>query len=361
MNDTSLQRPTRTRAAVLYNAGARLVIEDEVEIPALRRGQVLVRVLCSGVCRSQLMEVRGKRGEDLYLPHMLGHEGVGLVLAVGPDVTKVSVGTKTVLTWIRSTGIDAGGSLFTKASTSINAGPVTTFTEHAVVSENRCVPLPAGVPDDVGSLFGCALLTGAGMVFNTIQPAREDRVAVWGLGGVGLSALAAFRVCGCRQIIAVDVETSKLELARAFGATDVVDAAHGDPVADVRSLAGGDGVDHAVEAAGRAATIEQAFLGVRKGGGRCVFASHPEAGETIRLDPHELISGRKIEGSWGGDSKPDDDIARLAELYREQGLPLDRMITHRFCLEEINDALDLLEHGGAGRALIEMAGPREAA
>ena len=343
----------RTRAAVLYELGAPLRVA-ELTVPALLPAQVLVEVAFSGVCHSQLMEARGKRGEDRFLPHLLGHEGSGVVVDVGSQVSKVGKGDKVVLTWIKAQGAECGGAKYGKGEVTINSGAITTFGTHAVVSENRCVRLPDGVPLDVASLFGCAVLTGAGIVLNTMRPAPESSIVIWGVGGIGLSALMAARLRECATIIAVDTQGSKLKLAQEFGATHLVDATAKDALERIRWIVGEAGVDFAVEAAGRAGTIEQAFQAVRKGGGLCVFASHPPAGEKICLDPHDLISGKQIRGSWGGESQPDEDVPRFADLYRQGKLPLEKLITHRYGLKQINQALDELERGGVGRALIDM-------
>ncbi len=343
----------KTRAAVLYETGQPLRIE-ELTVPALQPGQVLVEVAYSGVCHSQLMEVRGRRGKDRFLPHLLGHEGSGVVIEVGPQVRKVQPGDQVVLTWIKGTGADCQGAQYLCDETRIQSGPITTFNRHSVVSENRCVRLPEGIPLDVASLLGCAVPTGAGIVLNEIRPQRESSIAIWGIGGIGLSAVMAAKLCDCAVIAAIDVEKSKLELAREFGATHLINALEGDPLEQIQLLTDGKGLDFAVEAAGRARTIEQAFHSIRKNGGLCVFASHPPAGDKIQLDPHDLISGKQIRGSWGGGSMPDEDIPRFADLYRRGQLPLEKLITHRYSLNQINDVFDELEQGIVARALIEM-------
>jgi len=346
-------------AAVLREAGKPLEILRGIQPPPLAKGQVLVRMVCSGVCHSQVMEARGRRGSDPYLPHLLGHEGSGIVVATGDGVTQVAPGDKVVLTWIRGSGLEAGGSRFSCEGTTLNAGGVTTFNDYAVVSENRLVRLPEGVPMDVAALFGCALPTGAGAVFNELAPEPEHTVAVFGIGGVGACALMAAVALGCRQIIAVDVSAEKLELARTLGATAGVDASKDDPVAAIRALTGGQGVDRAFDASGRARVTEQAFASVRRNGGLCVFASHPAHGERLSLDPYELICGKRIQGSWGGATKPERDIPRYAELFLSGKLPLHLLLTHRYRLDDVNLALDDLEAGRALRPLIVFEGMSE--
>jgi len=320
------------------------------------RGQVLVKLAFSGVCHSQLMEVRGRRGPDAYLPHLLGHEGSGEVVEIGDGVSKVSPGDLVVLGWIKGRGLECGGVQYhcNCLPEKINAGGVTTFNEYALVSENRVVPLPAGVPLDIAVLFGCAVPTGAGIITNDLQPVAGSSIAVFGLGGIGMSALMATMLFKCAKVIAVDVSPDKLALARSFGATHTIDVSANDPIDEIRTLTGGVGVDYAVEASGQVKVIEQAFASIRRNGGVCVFATHPEQGNTISIDPYELICGKQIRGSWGGGSNPDLDIPIFAELYLQGKLPLEKLITKRYSLEAINEALDDLENHRVGRPLIEI-------
>ena len=342
------------KAAVLFECDAPLRFLDDIEVPAPQRGQVFVRLAYSGVCHSQLMEVRGKRGPDRFLPHLLGHEGTGTVLAVGEGVTKVAPGERVILGWVKGDGLDAAGTQYRWNGQTLNAGAVTTFNTHAVVAENRCYKMPEGIPDDVGVLFGCAVPTGAGIVLNEIDPQPGATAVVFGMGGIGLIALMTLRASGCARVIGVDVVRDKLDAALTCGATDVIDANKESPVEAVRALTGGRGVDYAVDAAGRARTIEQAFDSVRKFGGLCVFASHPPSGERIGLDPHDLISGKRILGSWGGATRPEPDLPRFAELYRSGKMPLEHLISAKFSLDEVDLALEALEQGRILRPLLEL-------
>ncbi len=338
------------KAAVLEKLGSPLSVRREIKVPPLMRGQVLVELAYSGVCHSQLMEARGKRGKDPYLPHLLGHEGTGRVVDVGDDVTKVAPGDWVILGWIKGSGINAAGATYHHHDGDINAGAVTTFNDRAIISENRIVKLPPGIPLDVGVLFGCAIPTGAGIVTNTLKPHAGSTVAIFGLGGIGLSALMALQLFSCKKIIAIDISDSKLALAREFGAHLAINVSDVDLLEKIKAYSQG-GVDYSIEAAGRTSTIELAFAALNSGG-TCVFASHPPFGERISLDPFELISGKKIFGTWGGACDPDRDTLRFAELYLAGKLPLQKLLTKQYTLDEINLALDDLEALRVNRPLI---------
>jgi len=300
------------------------------------------------------MEARGRRGEDAYLPHLLGHEGSGVVVEVGPDVSKVRSDDRVILGWIKGSGIEAGGVQYKCPDGILNGGGVTTFNDYAVISENRCVKVPDGVTMDIAALFGCAVLTGSGIITNSVRPNKGSSIAIFGLGGIGLSALMALVLFECEIVIAVDISDDRLKLAEEFGATHTINAAECDPVQAIRDLTDGRGTDYTVEAAGRSETIEKAFDAVRRGGGLCVFASHPSHGSRILLDPYEMICGKQITGSWGGGSDPDRDIPIYADLYLKGKLPLVKLITKRYTLEEVNQALDDLEQNKVVRPLIAI-------
>jgi len=300
------------------------------------------------------MEMKGYRGHDKYLPHLLGHEGSGNVIEVGNKVTKVSPGDNVILTWIKGKGIDCRGPIFKYGENIINAGPITTFSEYTIISENRCVKLPEGIPMNLASILGCAILTGAGMVFNTLQPRNSENILIYGLGGIGLSALMAANIAGCRQIIAVDINENKLNLSIEFGATHTINPQKDNISKIIDEITNGLGVDYAVESAGLTSTIEDAFNLVRDNGGHCIFASHPKAGEKFCLDPFKLICGKNISGSWGGNSQPDSDIPKFVRYFIKGELPLEKLTDRYYPLEKINQALDDLDCGKVSRPIIEM-------
>jgi S-(hydroxymethyl)glutathione dehydrogenase/alcohol dehydrogenase len=261
----------KTTAAILVETGKPLIL-GELEIPALKPGQVLVEIAYSGVCHTQVLECRGYRGEDRFLPHCLGHEGSGTVLEIGPGVAKVKPGDKAILSWIKGSGGDVPGTVYQWEGRNVNSGAITTFGRHAVISENRLTVIPAQFPMKEAALLGCAVPTGVGSVFNTAQPRPGQSIAIFGTGGVGLCALMGGVISGCTPIIAVDINPDKLKLAQQIGATHCINPTEVDAVAEIARICPG-GVDFAIEASGRPAVMLQALSGVRQQGGVAVVVA----------------------------------------------------------------------------------------
>lgn len=343
----------KTKAAVLYELNSPLVIE-EIEIPKLKEGQVLVKVLYSGVCRSQLNEIKGFKGPDKFLPHLLGHEGSGIVQEVGEKVRKVKKGDYAVLSWIKGKGIEALSAQYKKGNTVINSGAIATFSQYAVISENRLVKIPEEIPADTAALLGCAIPTGAGVITNTLKVNQKSSLAVFGIGGIGASAILAAKMKKCKTIIAVDVAKQKLEYAKKLGATHVLEFDENNCLASLKRICP-QGIDFALEASGAKRAMELAFEIIHKQG-TAVIAGNLRSDEKIMLNPFDFIKGKRIIGTWGGETDPDKDIPQYAAAYRKGTLPLDSLITHRFQLEDINKAVSALEQGRAGRILIELNG-----
>ena len=342
----------KTSAAILVETGKPLVLDD-LDIPALKPGQVLVEVHYSGVCHTQLLECKGHRGADPFLPHCLGHEGSGVVHDVGQGVTKVKNGDRVILSWIKGSGANVMGSTYRWGGRTVNAGAITTFSRYSVISENRLTVLPQGVPMKESAMLGCAVPTGMGAVYNTAGAKPGDSVAVFGTGGVGLSAVAAPAVAGCTPIIAVDVIPERLELARQMGATHLINPKQCDPVQEIRRICPG-GVDIAIEATGRPAVMQQALACVRQQGGIAVVVGNAREGDLLTIDPKQLNMGKQLRGTWGGDSVPDRDFPRYSKMIETGKLNLAPILSRPFPLEEINGALEALEKGMVGRPLVEM-------
>ena len=319
----------------------------------LKKGQVLVRILYSGVCRSQLMEVTGKRGEDKWLPHLLGHEGSGIVEEIGPGVTKFKSGDDVILTWIKSSGLEAPYAKYNHDGTIVNSGAVTTFSNYSIVSENRLVKKPRNIPYDMAILLGCAIPTGGGMVHHQPEILKDSVVAVVGLGGIGLSAILMLLAKKVKNIIAIDTSISKLEQVKNWGVSKTFNANDANLNKQIDELTNG-GVDFCIESAGKTSSIELGFSLIKKGGGSLLFASHPPENEKISLSPHDLISGKRISGSWGGGTNPDEDFPVFSKIVMSNKDLFHALITKKYSLDEINIALDDLSNGNVFRPLIQM-------
>jgi S-(hydroxymethyl)glutathione dehydrogenase/alcohol dehydrogenase len=231
--------------------------------------------------------------------------------------------------------------------------------DYAIVAENRLTRIPGAMPLREAALLGCAVPTGGGIVWNTAKIQPGQAIAVFGAGGVGLSAIMAAKAMNAGMIMAIDLFDHKLEYAKRMGATHTIHGLREKPVETIRALTGGRGVDYAVEAAGTRETMEAAFQSVCDKGGLCILAGNLPRGEGITLDPFDLIMGKKIIGTWGGESRPDQDIPLWADQYLLGKLPLREMITHTYRLEDINQALEDLEKGRVGRALIDLGNRHE--
>jgi S-(hydroxymethyl)glutathione dehydrogenase/alcohol dehydrogenase len=339
-------------AAILTEINKPLEITNIQPTPLLK-GQILVKIFYSGVCRSQLMEVKGHRGKDKWTPHLLGHEGSGVVIDCHESITKFKIGDEVILTWIKSKGEEAKEIFFNKDGKRINAGHVTTFSNYSVVSENRVVIKPKNLSFDKAMLFGCAIPTGAGMMMNQIKPSTEDSVLILGLGGIGLSALIMSLALGVKKIAVIDVNKSKLDQAKSLGVNFLY---HGNSknIKNEVLVNHTDGFDFCVESAGLTETIELGFELINSQKGQLYFASHPPNGEKIKLNPHDLISGKKIFGSWGGATNPDEDIPKMWSIINNSSIDLEFLITKTYNLENINDAIDDINKGKVFRPLIKM-------
>lgn len=346
--------PRKMRAAILVEQKKPLVIA-EVEMPeTLAPGQVLVKLHCSGICGSQLGEIDGAKGEDKFLPHLLGHEGSGTVVDVGPSVRHVKPGDKVVLHWRKGLGIEAETPSYTWEGRKVNAGWVTTFNEYAIVAENRVTPIGPDIDLEVASLFGCAVTTGFGVATNNAKVRIGDSVVVYGAGGVGLNIVQASAMMSAYPLIAVDLYDSKLELARELGATHVINARHTDPRAAILAANGGRPVDVFIDNTGVPDIIQ---LGYEITGpqGRVTLVGVPRKGANISVYSLPLHFGKTIQGSHGGEAQPETDIPRYSRMHRGGRLQLSRLITDRFPLEDINQAITGMRDGSiVGRALIRF-------
>ena len=340
------------KAAILVAQNKPLEVA-EIQAPDLDIGQVLVEVAYSGICGKQIEEISGKRGDDPYIPHLLGHEGAGTVVEIGPGVRKVKPGDKVVLHWIKGPGIDAMPARYQWDGTQVSSGWVTTFSQFTVASENRVTPIDADSDMDVASLMGCAVTTGLGIVFNNAQLRPAESIAVFGVGGIGLNVIQGAALVNAYPIIAIDLFDHKLEWAKNFGATHTINSSYDDPEQVLKDLSKGLGIDVTVDTTG-ITPVRQTAYNSTSNTGRTVFAGVPSLNDEISIDSFPIHFGRRLIGSHGGETRPDVDIARYMKLYSLGKLKLKEQITHRFKLGEINDAVTQVRNGEVGRCLIEL-------
>jgi S-(hydroxymethyl)glutathione dehydrogenase / alcohol dehydrogenase len=361
------------RAAVLWEPRRPVEILD-VDLAPPRAREVLVKIAASGICASDLHVVDGALPEPM--PLVLGHEASGVVVAAGPEVTRVREGDHVVLAIVPSCGdcpacsrgrptfcelfgaaastgtLADGTSRLTRGGTTLHHfNSVSAFAEYAVVPESAAVAIRRDVPLETAALIGCAVLTGYGAVTNIARVGAGESVAVWGCGGVGLIAVQAARLAGADPIVAVEVNPQKLELARELGATVLVHALEVDAVEAVRAAAGGAGVDYAFEALGREQTIQQAWSSLAPGGTAVVVGMMPK-GHLLTIDPWGFISEKNLVGCFLGCPRIEEDVPRLVDLYRAGELKLDEVVSHRLRLDEIGRGLERLRAGTAARQVI---------
>ena len=367
----------KIRAAVLEATGGAHRVQ-ELDLAPPQAHEVLVRLGASGVCHSDYNAIDGTA--ETRCPAVLGHEGAGMVEAVGAGVTRVRVGDHVALSWAPSCGscteclrdlpqlcstawpaMETGGLMDGTTRLSRDGEPVyhysflSTFAEACVVPEKSCVPIPKDVPFDVAGLVGCAVTTGVGAVWRTAGVRPGDRVAIIGCGGVGLSALMAAVVVGAEPVIAVDMTQGKLDIARSFGASDgVLWAGSAEATAEAIREASGGGVDYAIEATGRPEAMTAAFLSTRARGA-AVLIGIPRADATVTFPALSIPRlERRVLGSIYGSSRPERDFATTLALYRSGRLPLDRLVSHRLPLDEIEQAFELMLDGDALRVVLDL-------
>ncbi len=361
------------QAAVLYEPGRRLEVVD-VQLEGPRRGEVRVRIAAAGVCHSDHHYMKGDLPTPL--PVVLGHEGAGIVEEVGEGVTGVVPGDHVVLLWRTSCGrcelcstgrpalcavsaqqrssgfLDDGTSRLSRDGVEIrHLLGVSCFAEQAVVPGNAVLKIPDDVPMAIAALAGCSVMTGVGAAVNTARVAPGSSVLVIGAGGVGLSVIMGAVLSGAAQVIAVDINPGKLEMARGLGATDTVDASATDPVRAVREMTRG-GADYAFEVIGLPEAISQAVRSLRPGG-TAVAVGVARVGAVAEINALDLVLQEKtLKGSLYGSTRPQQDFPRLFELYRRGRLPLDRLLSREFRLDEVNEAYDAMLAGTTARSVL---------
>jgi Zn-dependent alcohol dehydrogenase len=347
--------------AAIYVEPKKPLIVDEVEFPDPGPDQVLVKLFASGVCHSQLHTMQRPARPGHRLPALLGHEATGVVAARGSGVKHVKEGDRVITTWVDRDNATTDQPLVAHAlneraqytahwRSKEVMHSAATWAEYALAQERVVLPLPGDTPTDATSIIGCAVMTGAGAIINTLGVRSGQSVVVIGAGGIGLCAISAAAIVDAYPVIAVDVSDQKLEFARRFGATHVVNSKDADAVQAIKNLTGG-GADFAIDAVGLPETQEQILRAVRPGysgmnrGGTALLIGITPPDRKALLDTNFFIGSRSFTRTSGGDCKPERDFPIFLRWYKEGKLKLDELVTKRYRLEQINEAVDDLEHG----------------
>lgn len=333
------------KAAILARLNSPLEIES-IGLTPLQVGQVLVRVIVSGICGAQLHEIRGHKGNANFLPHLLGHEGYGEVVETGLGVSTVSVGDRVVMHWRPGQGIESNFPSYLYRGKTITSGKVTTLSEYSIVSENRVTVVPKEIDKDFAATLGCALSTALGVVDNQANLRLGESMAIIGCGGVGLNLIQAARLKGASKVSAIDKHVQKAQLALSIGASDFFQNISQSP----------DSYDVIVETTGLPHLINQALSKLSKNG-RLIAVGQPPPGESLNIENSLNLfkgSGMAFRATQGGDVHPEIDFERFINLYRHGMLSVTKIITHRFSLDDINVAFEVLRSSVAGRIMIDI-------
>ncbi|OGQ06027.1 MAG: dehydrogenase [Deltaproteobacteria bacterium RIFCSPLOWO2_01_44_7] len=343
------------KAAILVKSHEPLVLAD-IELPReLSFGQVLVKVLYSGICGTQINEIDAVKGEDKFLPHLLGHEGSGVIVDVGPGVKTVQKGDHVVMHWRKGAGIESETPTYRWKDQKVNAGWVTTFNEMAVVSENRVTAIPKDFDMSIAPLFGCAITTAMNVVNNDAHLKIGESIVVVGVGGVGLNIVQASDMVSANPIVAIDLHNHKLEMAKKWGATHCINSKTNPNIKEeILKIVGPKGADVIVETTGIASLIEMSYE-LTQPQGRTILVGVPKKGDNISIYSLPLHFKKVLKGSHGGDSNPSEDIPRYIRLHQKGRLKLAEQITHRLSFDSINKAIQVLRSGEAGRCVLNIS------
>lgn len=354
MNLLSGDYPRYTEAAILVEQKKPLEIA-RIELPStLELGQVLIEFHFSGICGSQLGEIDGVKGPDRWLPHLLGHEATGKVLATGPGVKHVKAGDLVVAHWRPSMGIEATPAKYLWAGRTVNAGWITTFNKHAVISENRLTPIPASTDPRSAALYGCAVTTGFGVIDNRARVRLGETVIVFGAGGIGLNIVQAASLAGAAVIVAVDLFDNRLALAKRCGATHIINGLQPDIWEQIAKSLNGQAPDVFIDNTGRPEIIGRGYETV-SARGRVILVGVPSKGANASLHTLPLHFGKQIVGTTGGEAMPHEDIPRYLGLMKSRGINLMDLITEVAPLCRVNQLIANMRTGNsAGRCLIDL-------
>ena len=333
----------KTPAAILVEQRKPPVI-DELELPALKRGQVLVEIHATRVCGSQIGEIDGVKGPDKFLPHLLGHEAGAIVLEVGPEVAHVAPRDRVVCHWRPGAGIDAGGSVYDWNGTKVNAGPITTFQKYAVISENRLTKVPPDTDFELCCFLADTLTTGFGIINNDAKVKAGESVVIFGVGGIGLGAVLGAKLAGANPIIGIDLHDHKLAKGAEYGLTHQINASRENAAEGVKEILGGL-ADVTIDGTGSPKVIETAYDLAKLRGGRCVLFGVMPYDQRVSIHTLPLHFGRILTGSEGGQSRPAEDIPRILSRLADADIDCSGFISHRGQLSELDQIMAKMRSG----------------
>lgn len=338
----------KLEAAILTELNSPLIV-DELTINELKYGQVLVRITKSGLCGAQLQEIRGLKGNGKFLPHLLGHEGCGIVEEVGNGVSKVKIGDKVVLHWRKSHGIESEFPSYNWNGRTITSGKITTLSNYSIISENRMTKIDGDINDSFCALLGCGLSTGLSVVNKEANLKFGESVLILGAGGVGLNCVLASKLTHCSPIVAVDLTLHKEKIVEYFGGELKTEETFFDKYSNFK-------FDCIIDTTGDMELLSKC-IPLLSSQGRCILVSQPRANSNIQiLNPISFFntSGITFKTTQAGGFDPDIDIPKYTKLFLNGLIDVDGIVTSQYSLHEINDAIELLKSGYAGRIMIDF-------
>jgi len=342
---------THFKAAVLYKKN-KIKIAN-LKFPELKDGQVLIKNHYSGICHTQLLEYEGKRGEDKFLPHCLGHESSSTVFAVGPSITKVKKKDKVVASWIKGEGIDARGATYEDLKGNIiNSGPISVFSEFSVVSENRLYKIPKKLPSLDAVFYGCAIPTGMGSIKNFLNKNENENICIIGCGGIGSFATIAASLLKCKNVTVVDTNRTKLNIPKKLGYKIVLLSSEENQKKFYQENK--NNFNLVIESTGNINVMSNAISIAKPKIGTLVINGNADFGKQMSIDPIQFNMGKKIVGTWGGNSLLDKDIKYYFNLSNRLKINISKEFNRFYKLNEIEKAFNDLKTGRVLRPIIKF-------
>jgi S-(hydroxymethyl)glutathione dehydrogenase / alcohol dehydrogenase len=336
------------RFAILVKPKKKLII-SELNIPKLKKNQLLIKIKYSGICRSQIMEIDGQRGVDKFLPHTLGHEASGVIIDKYKSIKNFKKKDKVIITWIKSKKDDCEKIYYLMGGTKINSGYANTFSTYAIISLNRCIKKPKKLSMINAALYGCAVPTGAGMVLNAKKLKKDSKIIIIGFGGIGFFIFLTLKSKGIKNIIVIDKNQDRLHIAKNVGVKYLLKKIDQKKIKNIFDA----DADFCFETAGIVSTIEKGFK-VIKSNGCLIFASHPGKGKKISIDPHQLIKGKKIYGTWGGNINLEKNIDKLVKILNVYKKEFKILTKNTYSLNNINNTIKNFKRGKILRPIIKL-------